>query len=148
LMKVDGETFANAGESMMKASCAVDENCIGFCLENGQGTLIHAISAGENTGDSDSEINLFLDIGVHQKLGLAIDEIKCKNTYSHSVHLSNENTAEERVIDTLSDIFETFAISSVSSEKHSRRMRRSIDEVLTQIQNYGCWCSKPFTGTS
>ena len=151
LMKIEGETFANVGKSMMKASCAVDEHCIGFSLEKSQGitqgTLIYAIS-GEKTTDSESEINLFLDTGVYQKLGLSIDEIKCKHTYSHSVHLSNENTAEERVTNTLSDIFETFAISSVSSEKHSRRMRRSIDQVLNQIQNYGCWCSKPFTGTS
>ena len=149
----DDEKFFNVGASMMKAKCAVDENCVGFVVDGFEGSLVHAIS-GEKVELENSELSgdFYLDIGIDfsAENNLSIDEVKCDKTYSQLIHLSNENTAEERVIDTLSDIFESFAISNINSQTrpHSRRIKRSTDQVLTQIQNYGCWCSKPFTGTS
>ena len=149
LITIEGESFLNVNLAMIKAYCAVDKKCIGFMFKNSQGSLIHAISGDETFFmNRNSELNsdLYLDTEIHAKNpNLSIDEVECEISFSNIVHVQSSNTAEERLVDTVSDIFETHQIQ-LNQKTHSRRIRRSFD--FSSLSNYGCWCSKPFTGTS
>lgn len=46
----------------------------------------------------------------------------------------------------LEHILTNYGITSFTLTNTVRRRRRDVQDVLNAVQNYGCWCSKPFTG--
>ena len=55
----------------------------------------------------------------------------------------------EMVEQQVENIFEQFGITEIRfSDDTTRRKRRNVQDVLDAVADYGCWCSKPFTGTA
>merc|ERR1712176_1214151 len=51
----------------------------------------------------------------------------------------------EMLTELLANILENYGITSITFSSTVRK-RRSVQDVLNAVQNYGCWCSKPLTG--